>query len=95
MPEFQGPTRETSIATINRLVEEFAPNGGKELRQAFDVTGLGNNPSLVRFLLDVSTALVEGSPTPSGGPPAHASGNPPQGRRSLGESLNGNSSQPQ
>lgn len=58
-PEVQGK--------IGQLLDTY---GSAELRQAFDLTGAGNNPHVVRFMSKVASVLSEGgfissSPTPS------------------------------
>lgn len=60
-PEVQGK--------IGQLLDTY---GNAELRQAFDLTGAGNNPHVVRFMSKVATVLseggfVSGNPNPSEG----------------------------
>lgn len=78
-PEFTGAeAREQSLASIGRVLDEF---GTPEVRQLMDLTGAGNNPAMVRMLLNISKALNEGMPTPQGRPAIQA------GPKSLGDRL--------
>lgn len=66
MPEFQGPTRETSLQAIGRLFDEY---GTPEAKAALDRNGIGNNPALVKMMQKIATALTEGAPARQGSPP--------------------------
>lgn len=57
-----------TLGRINRLIDEHAGDAAK-LRAAFDLTGAGNNPEVVRFLNTIATKLTEGAPV-SGQPTA-------------------------
>ena len=65
MPEFQGPTRETSVQALGKLVDEY---GADAKAGILSNPAVGNDPALVKFLLNVATALSEGSATPAGRP---------------------------
>lgn len=83
IPEFQGPTRETSLQSIGRLFDEF---GTPEAKAALDRGGIGNNPALAKMMLKIATALSEGAPATQGGPAARGN----DGKRkpqTVGESL--------
>lgn len=69
MPEFQGAERERSLAVIGRVLDEF---GSPEVREIFNLTGSGNNPHVVKMILSLANALVEGEPTSVGNPPTGA-----------------------
>lgn len=56
-PNIGGAKLKGSLASIGKLVAEY---GDKETTQAFDITGAGNNPHIVRFLHTVATKLTEG-----------------------------------
>lgn len=58
--EVGGAKFENTITKVGKLMEEF---GTDELRQAFDLTGAGNNVHVVRFLAKLSDKLTEGSYT--------------------------------
>ena len=65
-PEIGGPKLESTLLGIGKLVQEY---GTPELREAFNITGAGNNPHVIRFLSKISAVLSEGRPV-SGTPPA-------------------------
>jgi hypothetical protein len=71
MPEFQGPTRETSLQAIGRVFDEY---GTPEAKAALDRNGVGNNPALVRMMLKMANALTEGTPVPAAKPAPNANG---------------------
>jgi hypothetical protein len=52
-------------AALGRALDEY---GTPEARQAFDLTGAGNNPAIVRMFYAMATALSEGQPHPAAGP---------------------------
>lgn len=66
--EIGGKQLEPNLARIQKLVDRF---GGDEVRQAFDLTGMGNNPAFIRFMSKVATHFDEGQPL-SGNPPGEA-----------------------
>lgn len=84
MPEFQGEARKQTSTILGTALDEY---GSDAAREAFNVTGAGNNPAIVRFILNLANAIVEGAPTPGGGVPPN-SGKSGQ-RKSLGQSLYG------
>lgn len=67
IPEFQGPTKEKSLATIGRLFDTY---GSEDAKAALNIGGVGNNPHLAKFILNVAKALDEGAPTGQGRPAA-------------------------
>lgn len=67
--EIGGKQLEPTLGRIQKMVDRF---GGDELRQAFDLTGMGNNPAFIRFMAKVSTHFDEGEPV-TGGPPDSSS----------------------
>jgi hypothetical protein len=71
LPEFTGPTRETSLASIGRLFDEY---GTPEARAAMNLHGIGNNPALAKMMAKVAAALTEGTPAPGGRPPTQQNG---------------------
>lgn len=56
-------------STIARALDEF---GSKEAREAFDLTGAGENPAVIRMIYKMAQALSEGTPTPMGKPAGKA-----------------------
>jgi hypothetical protein len=71
LPEFTGPTRETSLASIKRLMDEY---GTPEAKAALDSSGVGNNPALVKMMHKIASVLTEGTPAPATKPAPNASG---------------------
>lgn len=65
MPEFTGPTRETSLASIGKLFDEF---GTPEAKAALNSYGVGNNPALVKMMLKIASTVSEGAPSGQGRP---------------------------
>lgn len=65
MPEFTGPTRETSTAALGRLFDEF---GTPEAKAALNSHGVGNNPALVKMMLKIASTVLEGAPAGLGRP---------------------------
>lgn len=61
-PEFAGEKLAPALAQIGGLIDKF---GTEETRQAFDYTGAGNHPAIVRFLHKVSSVLNEPGPDPT------------------------------
>lgn len=64
MPQFQGATRETSLAQIGRVFDEYGPTA----REAFNNPLIGNNPEVVKFMLKIAGTLSEGAPSAPGRP---------------------------
>lgn len=72
--QYGGAKLEPGLANVSKLIKEFsAGHGGGEveqtLRAAFDQTGAGNHPQIVKFLIWTANQLSEGSPL-SGNRPA-------------------------
>ena len=65
-PVLGGKNLEKTAAACAKVLDEY---GGKGVREALDMSGMGNNPELVRWIFNVSKALTEGGPLPAGGPP--------------------------
>ena len=84
LPEMQGEAKKQTLAILGRTMDEF---GSPEAREAFNLTGAGNNPHIVRYILSLAQAVVEGSPTPQGAPVA----TDPRKGKSLGQRLYPNS----
>lgn len=88
MPEFQGELKAKTQVFLGRMMDEF---GTPELRTVFDETGFGNHPHLIKMLIEMGKALMEGEPSAPGSPGNLAG---PTGRRAgqtLGERLYGSS----
>lgn len=65
-PVIGGANLESTIAGIGNLLNRF---GNPEVRAAFDQTGAGNNPHIVRFLSTLVAQVKEPGPTDPGRPP--------------------------
>lgn len=68
-PELGGDKKAATTVRLGQALDEF---GSKEAREAFDLTGAGNNPHIVRFINKMAMALQEGGPVPNGGVPGKA-----------------------
>ena len=74
-PQYGGDKLQPALGNVSKLINQFASaHGGDEvgnaLRTAFDNTGAGNNPHIVKFLIWTSQQLSEGRPlsgAPAGG----------------------------
>lgn len=68
-PEVGGANFQANLAGIAKVIDQFGGKESASIRKAFNFTGAGNNPEIVRFLHRVSKALnVEGSTIPAGKP---------------------------
>lgn len=47
------------LPTIAKALDQF---GGPDVRQAFDMTGAGNNPAIIKLLYGMAKAVTEGGP---------------------------------
>jgi hypothetical protein len=70
MPEFQGERAAQTTAFLGRVMDEF---GSPEAREYLNSTGAGNHPAIVKMILGMANALLEGEPTPVGKPGSLAS----------------------
>lgn len=86
IPDFQGPTKEKSLATIGRLFDTY---GSEDAKTALNIGGVGNNPHLAKFILNVAKALDEGAPTGQGRPAAVDRNGRALHHRTAGETLFG------
>lgn len=71
MPEFSGEKLVAAQATVAKALDEY---GTPEARQAFDLTGAGNNPAIFRLIHNMAKALSEGTSTTGGNPVAKQQG---------------------
>lgn len=58
-PDIGGDKLEPALGEISKLVDRY---GSPELRQAFDLTGAGNNRHVIKFLHKIAKDLGEGGP---------------------------------
>lgn len=71
-PDIGGEKLDPALGEIAKLIDTY-PHAA-ELREMFVVTGAGNHPHMIRFLLRLARERAEGKPTPGGTPtPAHKS----------------------
>lgn len=63
-PELGGDKKPIVTAAIARALDEY---GDPSTRQAFDLTGVGWNPHVIKFIYRMAAALNEGSPHPASG----------------------------
>ena len=63
--EFSGENKQKVTAAIGQALDEY---GSLEARQAFDLTGAGMNPHIVRFVHNMAKALQEGTSVTAPGP---------------------------
>lgn len=82
-PIIGGDKLTPALGNIAKLIDTFStdkdgkpdPAFAKDFRDALDLTGMGNNPKMVRFLHNIAQVLVaEGKPVQ--GTPAATSGDP-------------------
>lgn len=81
-PELGGGNHQTAIHTIMSLVDQYGGNAQerKDLLDAFRITGVGNNPAVLRFMHRAGKALSrEGVPHPA--PPPRSPPADPRARR--------------
>lgn len=64
-PVLGGSNKDKVLTTLGRALDEY---GDKSTREAFDLTGAGWNPAILRFVHKMAAALSEGSPVPAGTP---------------------------
>lgn len=64
-PELGGANLETTLANVGRVMDKF---GTPEIRSAFDQTGAGNHPQIVRFLNELGKQFMEATPAAPGSP---------------------------
>ena len=72
LPKIGGENLDASLGKIAKLIEEFGKTTdaqgveskelGEQFRQVLDDSGLGDHPTVVRFLVNVSNSFGEGSP---------------------------------
>lgn len=63
-PEIGGAKFEETMTNIGRVLDKYKAT--QETRDAFTMTGAGNNPHIVRFLNSVAKDVIEAQPTVGG-----------------------------
>lgn len=64
-PELSGANADKAHEILGKVLDSY---GSKEARDAFDLTGAGWNPAIVRMMVKMGKALTEGGPGPQGKP---------------------------
>lgn len=64
MPDIGGDKMDQTLSVVAKALDKF---GTKGARDAFDLTGAGNHPEIIRFVHAMASKLVEAPPV-SGGP---------------------------
>lgn len=74
-PEIGGNRTQTVLSHIGALIENYGGDKASQetLRKAFNLTGAGNNPAVVRFMSRIGKVLAEGLPVPAQKPVAPVS----------------------
>lgn len=68
-PEVGGQNLTTNLASIAKLIDSLGGEQAKEIREAFNFTGAGNNPSIVRLLFRAAKQVNTEGRTITGGKP--------------------------
>ncbi|NIF51412.1 hypothetical protein [Burkholderia sp. Ax-1724] len=69
-PEIGGKNFEPMKAVVANAIDTIGGEDAAKIRQAFDYTGAGNNPDVIRFLYRLGQAIGEGGAVNSGKPAA-------------------------
>lgn len=59
-PEIGGDRLDPALGQISKMLDT---HGSPEVREAFDLTGAGNNPAIIKFLHKLAVQVGEGTPT--------------------------------
>jgi hypothetical protein len=70
-PELGGDKAAAVQTVLGRALDEY---GSKEAREAFDMTGAGWHPAVVKFVYKMASALSEGTAPPVGNPAPRTDG---------------------
>lgn len=74
-PDFGGAKFDQTVASVGKFMAAF---GSDEARAAFDLTGAGNHPAIIKMLAKAAAAITEGTPVTAGIP-----GSPPKDAASI------------
>lgn len=69
-PEIGGKNFEPMKETVAKAIDLIGGDDAARIRQAFEYTGAGNNPEIIRFLYRLGSAIGEGSAVDGGKPAA-------------------------
>jgi hypothetical protein len=65
------PAKSPKIVAVSKLIDSLGEKPAGELRDALEMSGMGNHPAIIAAFVNLAERLVE---------PKHVSGNPPSGR---------------
>lgn len=68
--ELGGQNFDAMRSTIAKAIDEIGGEQAAKMREAFDFTGAGNNPEIIRLLYRMAKAATEGGPVTGGTPAA-------------------------
>lgn len=68
-PDIGGQKLEENLSHVAKLIDRISGDQAPAVREAFALTGAGNNPALVKFMVKVAKELSE--PSPIAGSPAN------------------------
>lgn len=68
LPELGGDNLDRTLGDVAKVVDRY---GGKDVREAFDLTGAGNHPAVIQMFAKIAKDLNESAPV-SGEPPSGA-----------------------
>lgn len=68
--EIGGQNYDAMRARIAKAIDEIGGKEAPKMREAFDFTGAGNNPEIIRLLDRMAKAVTEGGPVAGGAPAA-------------------------
>jgi hypothetical protein len=67
--EIGGPNFDATKATVARVIDTVGGTEAKAIRDAFNFTGAGNHPAIVKFVARLGKYVTEGGPV--AGTPVH------------------------
>lgn len=87
-PDLGGAREQATLTNCKAMIDQFGGNVAQraELKKWMAVTGLGDNPHMIRLLSNVAKVLGEGTPVPATTP---ASIKPSRANRRYAQSMNG------
>lgn len=61
-PEIGGQKLEENLSHVAKLIDRYGGDQAPQIREAFALTGAGNNPALVKFMVKVAKDLSDPNP---------------------------------
>jgi hypothetical protein len=71
-PIYGGKNLSQNLASVTKMINSLGKEQADQFRQALDFTGAGNNPAVLRALINLSKTHSEGSMVTGGGPASPA-----------------------